>query len=276
MYCLINSQIVETANATVSITDLGLLRGYGIFDFFRLEGDYPLFIDDHLDRFFHSAQRLRLVCPLDRSMLKDKINEMLRLNNIRGSGVRMVLTGGPSPNGYSIGNPTLFAINEPITPLPVSHFKAGIKVITCEYMRDLPEVKSTNYLMGIYKMPEILDAGALDVLYHWQGKISELTRSNFFIVTRHGTVVTPETGILHGITRKKVLKLARGQFKVETRPVYLDEVYAAAEAFITGTTKKVMPVVHVNDHMIGGGEPGQVTRKLQELFQIYVQRSLEL
>ena len=67
MYYLINDQILETEKATVPITDLALLRGYGIFDFFRLEGDRPLFLDNHLNRFFNSAKILRLPCPLDRS-----------------------------------------------------------------------------------------------------------------------------------------------------------------------------------------------------------------
>jgi D-alanine transaminase/branched-chain amino acid aminotransferase len=273
MYYLLNDALVQSANANIHISDLGLLRGYGIFDFFRLQGHSPLFLDDHLDRFFRSAERLRLKSPLGRTLLRDRILEMLGQNNIPDSGVRLVLTGGSSPDGYSIGEPTLFAINEPIKPLPASHFEDGIKVITCQYLRDIPEVKTINYLMGIYKMPEIRAAGALDVLFHWEDKISELTRSNFFIVNHAGTIVTPDTGILMGITRKKVLALAADHFSIETRPIYLDEVLAAKEAFITGTTKKVMPVVQVNDHIIADGIPGATTRNLQELFNKYIENS---
>ena len=82
-------------------------------------------------------------------------------------------------------------------------------------------------------------------------------------------------GILRGITRSKVLELAPAHFKVETRPVHLDEVYAASEAFITGTTKKVMPVVQVDDHIIGDGIPGNTTVKLQELFEQHVKTYVE-
>jgi D-alanine transaminase/branched-chain amino acid aminotransferase len=271
MYYLFNENIVRASDALVPVTDLALLRGYGIFDFFRLIGHKPLFIDDHVDRFFRSASKLRLQCPLSGPELISSIMEMLQRNRIKDSGVRLVLTGGPSPNGYSIGQPTLFAINEPITPLPESHFSEGIKIITCEYLRDIPEVKTINYLMGIYKMPEIQAADALDVLFHWKGMISELTRSNFYIVNQEGAIVTPATGILEGITRKKVLGLAADFFTVDARPLHLDEVYAAKEAFITGTTKKVMPVVNINGHLIGNGKPGTTTRKLQFLFQEYIE-----
>ena len=200
--CIFNDGLIDLDKATVHISDLALLRGYGVFDFFRLEDKTPLFIDDHLDRFFNSAKKMRLTPPLGKETLKEKILVMLRANDLANSGVRLVLTGGESPNGYEIGNPTLFAINEPINPLPSWHFKDGIKLISWEYKRELPDVKSINYLMGVYLQPEIKRAGAVDALYYFDGKISELTRSNFYIVDKDNNIVTPDVGILKGVTRK--------------------------------------------------------------------------
>lgn len=270
MKCILNDQIIDQDKAYVHITDLALLRAYGIFDFFRMVELKPLFFEDHVDRFFTSAERLRLKCPVGKNHLKSMIIELIAANNIRNSGIRMVLTGGESPNGYAIGSPTLFVINEPINPLPENHFSEGIRLISHEYLRDLPEVKTINYLMGIYLTPEVQAKGATDVLYHWNGKISELTRSNFFIVDKNDTVVTPGNGILKGINRMHVLSVAGKHFKVEERDILMDELKTAREAFITGTTKKVMPVVQVDDMKIGDGKPGKVTLELQSLYEEYL------
>lgn len=273
--CILNDQILNLEKAHVHITDLALLRAYGIFDFFRLVDLKPLFFNDHIERFFNSADILRLKCPVGRKQLKKMILEIIEENNIKNSGLRLVLTGGESPNGYAIGDPTLFVINEPINPLPEDHFSKGIKLISHEYLRDIPEVKTINYLMGIYKMPQIQEKSALDLLFHWEGKISELTRSNFFIVDQKGKIATAGSGVLKGINRKHVLEVARKEFEVEERDIFMEELKTAREAFITGTTKKVMPVVQVDDLKIGDGTPGNVTVKLQERYGAYVDEYLK-
>ncbi len=270
--CILNDQIIDLDKARVHVSDLALLRAYGIFDFFRLVKLKPLFFQDHIERFFHSADVLRLRCPVGRKRLKSMILEIIELNHIENSGIRMVLTGGESPNGYTAGQPTLFVINEPITPLPEAQFRDGIKLISHEYMRDIPEVKTINYLMGIYKLPEIQQQGAMDLLYQWNGKISELTRSNFFIVDQHDTVSTPGNGVLKGINRKHVLLLAREHFKAEERDLFMDELKTAKEAFITGTTKRVTPVIQIDNQIIGSGRPGPITMELQRNFLEYIDK----
>ncbi len=271
---ILNDKIIDQDKAFIHVSDLALLRAYGVFDFFRLVGLKPVFFEDHIERFFKSADALRLKCPVGRKKLKSMILEIISINKIENSGIRIVLSGGESPNGYAIGSPTLFVINEAISPLPENHFKDGITLISHEYMRDIPEVKTINYLMGIYKMPEIQAKGALDLLFHWKGKISELTRSNFFLVDQNDTIVTPGNGILKGVNRKHVLKIARKKFKVEERDLFMKELASAKEAFITGTTKKIMPVCQVDDQVIGDGSPGSVTMALQLLFEKHVEALL--
>lgn len=267
---ILNDKIVDQDQAFVHVSDLSLLRAYGVFDFFRLAGFKPLFFEDHLNRFFNSANILRLKCPIGRKKMKSLISEMISVNQIQNSGIRIVLTGGESSTGYSIGSPTFFVINEPIHPLPESHFREGIKLISHEYLRDIPEVKSINYLVGIYKMPDIKSNGALDLLYHWNGKISELTRSNFFIVDQDDKIITPGNGMLKGVNRKHVLYMAKEKFAVEERDIYMEDLANAKEAFITGTTKKIMPVYQIDDLIIGNGKPGPVTVELQQMFENYV------
>jgi len=267
---ILNDQIIDQEKALIHVSDLALLRSYGVFDFFRLVNLTPLFINDHLERFFKSAQALRLKCPLDKVKLKSLILKLISINQISNSGIRMVLTGGESSNGYAIGIPTLFVINEPINPLPKSHFEKGIKLVSHKYMRYLPEVKSINYLVGIYNMPKIQKAGAADLLLYWDNKISELTRSNFFIVDRHDKIITAKNGILKGVNRQHVLDIARSKFLVKERELFMKELSTAKEAFITGTTKKVMPVYQVDSQVIGNGNRGPVTCELQKMFEQFV------
>jgi branched-chain amino acid aminotransferase len=272
---ILNDQIIDQDKAFVHVSDLALLRAYGVFDFFRLIGLEPVFFEDHINRFFKSADALRLKCPVGRKKLKSMILEIISANKIQNSGIRIVLTGGESPNGYAIGSPTLFVINEPINPLPEDHFKKGIKLISHEYIRDLPEVKTINYLMGIYKMPEIQENGALDLLFHWKGKISELTRSNFFIVNQDDIIVTPGVGVLKGINRKHTLEIAKQKFIVEERDLFMKELATAKEAFITGTTKKIMPVYQIDDQIIGDGKCGSITQELQKMFDEFIEAHLK-
>ena len=110
--------------------------------------------------------------------------------------------------------------------------------------------------------PFIKGKEADDVLYHQQGSITECPRSNFFIVTKDDKIVTPSENILKGIIRMKTLQLANTKYTVEERPVSLQEAYTAKEAFITSTTKHILPVLKIDGHRIGNGNPGKSSQWL--------------
>jgi D-alanine transaminase/branched-chain amino acid aminotransferase len=123
--------------------------------------------------------------------------------------------------------------------------------------------------MAIWLQPLIKEKGADDVLYQVNGLVSECPRSNFFIVTADDTVVTA-TQPLKGIIRMKTLEIARRQFKVEERELTLEEAYGAKEAFITSTTKHILPVVQLDGRTIGDGEPGNITAMLNMELDDYI------
>jgi D-alanine transaminase/branched-chain amino acid aminotransferase len=145
-------------------------------------------------------------------------------------------------------------------------FEKGLKLVLHEYMRDAPDAKSINYLVGILARKKVVDRKADDVLYHKDGLVLELPRSNVFIVTKDETIVTPATNVLHGITRKYVLEIGAGNFKVEERDLQLEELRNAAEVFITSTTKRLIPIVAIDGIEIGNGKAGPVTRSLLTAF----------
>ena len=267
MFCSLNGVITPYAQAQIDINDLGLLRGYGIFDYFRIHQNTPLFLEDHLDRFYKSAEIIKLAIPFEREELTTGIFELIRLNNMSQSGIRLVLTGGYSENAYSIGKPNLIITQEPFSFSSDSVYREGVKLITHEYMREIPEVKTTNYITAIWQQDQIASANAFDVLYHQKGLISEVSRSNFFLITQNNKLITPVSGILKGVTRKNVLSLARKRYEVEERAVSISELKTASEAFLTGTTKKILPVVRADGTVIGKGIPGEMTLQLSADFE---------
>jgi len=255
----INNTFIEEDEAHLHISDLALLRGYGIFDFFRTINNRPLFLEDHLDRFYNSAFTMRLQLETTRDELKSILHQLIKKNNIPTSGIRILLTGGYSTDNYQCTAPNLVITQHPLNSRSAESFSKGLKVISHEYRRELPDVKTTNYIVGIWLQEKIKQYLADDVLYHFQGVISEFPRSNFFIITKDDVIVTPGENILKGITRMKTIELAKKDFSVEQRSMTMDDVRFAKEAFLTSTTKRILPVVQVDDMIIGNGRPGEIT-----------------
>jgi branched-chain amino acid aminotransferase len=201
--------------------------------------------------------------PLPRQALSQTIMALIRKNELAVSGVKMILTGGYSADGYLPGEPNLIITQQPVSLPEPAKIETGIKIITHEHERELPLCKTINYTMGLRLIASIREAGAEDVLYCRAGVVSELPRCNFFIVKQDNTIVTPAENVLRGITRQQVLHLARQHhYQAAEGAVTLADISQAREAFLTSTTKRIMPVVQVNGMPVGDGQPGAVTKAL--------------
>lgn len=275
MIAYVNDKFLDEEKATLQVSDLAIHRGYGIFDFFRISNNIPLFLDDYLDRFFNSAAAMRLEVNQSRGELKTIIYELIRRNNTPQSGIKIILTGGYSTDGHELASPNLVMLQQKLPLFSTDNFAEGIKVITHEYQRDLPRVKSINYLMGVWLQQKVKDKHADDVLYYKQEVISELPRSNVFMVTHDRKIVTPSDDILHGITRGKLLELAAIKYPVEVRTVYIEEIKNAAEVFVTSTIKRVLPITRIDDIIIGTGKAGPITEDLREAFAGLEEKALK-
>ncbi len=271
LYVLVNDSLVPADQASLLISDLSIQRGYGIFDFFKTLDGRVIFWDEHMDRFFHSAARLRLDIGRSREALRESIRLLMQKNGIPDSGIRLTLTGGYSRDGYTLAQPNLI-ITQTALPAPITRdLPDSIEVVTYAHQRQMPEVKTIDYLMGVWLQPYIREKGAQDVLYHRDGVVTECPRSNFFVVTADDTIVTPTRNILKGITRMKLLEVAGKQFKVEQRDLLLEELDKAKEAFITSTTKHVLPVTAIDGRAVGTGKAGEVSAWLQQALYTLVQ-----
>jgi branched-subunit amino acid aminotransferase/4-amino-4-deoxychorismate lyase len=266
-YHHINGALTDAPAAAIGLYDLGLLRGYGIFDFFLVKNKKALFFQDYMDRFSRSADLLGLELPFSREDTHDHIQELLQANKLNDAAIRLVLTGGYADDSYTPSSPNYIIMQHPLPGVPDQYYQQGIKLMSYRFERELPEIKSTNYLTGIRIRNLLKNAGAPEVLYHNGHTISESARSNFFIVTPDGILVTPDDKILQGITRKQILLLAQEHhIPIQTRALQLSELSTAAEAFLTSTTKGVLPVTQIDDMTIGNGTPGRISQQLMQAF----------
>lgn len=256
-FVMINDEIVPAERASLLFGDLAIQRGYGIFDYLKTLDNVPIFASAHLQRFFYSARQLRLPIDKTEEELLLLIHSLQQKNNMPDSGIRLTLTGGYSPDGYGLASPNLVITQRPLDLPRPEQYQEGIRLITYPHKRQMADVKTIDYLMAIWLQPLIRESGADDVLYQQDGILSECPRANFFIVTADDTIVTPSRNILKGIIRGKVLEVASKAFKTEERDIRMEELRTAKEAFITSTTKHIMPVFGIDGEVIGKGFPGE-------------------
>jgi len=259
------------ADATVSVFDHGLLYGDGVFEGIRAYNGRVFKLERHIDRLFDSARAIRLTIPHTHAEVCELVLESCRRNGIADGYVRLIVTRGPGDLGIDprkcpraalivIARKTIAIYRAPT---------AGIRVVTSTFRRNSPEalspaIKSLNYLNNILARIEANDRGADEALMlDAQGYVSEATVDNFFIVTDHALLTPPTATNLKGVTRETLLGLAVSLgIKAEEKPFTLFDVWTAKEAFICGTAAEVVPVVSVDDRVIGGGTVGAVTGRI--------------
>ena len=266
MPAYINNQFLSNDEALLHVKDLSMQRGYAVFDFFRTLKGIPLFIDDHLDRFYKSAAAMHLQIDKSKEEIKTIAQELIIQAALPEAGIRLMLTGGYSADGYQLAEPNLIITCNPAKTTTQEDFEKGYSIITHQHQRELPHIKSINYLMAVWLQPLLKEKQANDVLYYNKESITEFPRCNVFIVTANNKLVTPARDMLSGITRKNVLSLAETIMPVIERDIPVEELTTAKEIFLTATTKKIIPIVKVNDKIIGDGKPGEFTTKLYQKF----------
>jgi branched-subunit amino acid aminotransferase/4-amino-4-deoxychorismate lyase len=228
-------------------------------------------MEDHLARLTGSARQMNLRLPLSLGEIEDVIHVLLSKNALAYSSIKVIVTGGESADGFSPGKPQIIILNNPFSDPPEAIYKSGVSLMLHEYLRDLPQVKSTAYARALSLQAEWNDAGHIDVLYHQNGLVSEVSRSNVYYF-EGDTLRTNVADVLQGVTRKNVLKCAEELFNIQIAPIELSSLLAAEEVFITSSTKKVLPIVRIGEQPIGDGQVGGRTKKLMMAFESYIDK----
>ncbi|RXK47110.1 aminotransferase class IV [Aquirufa rosea] len=258
-----NHDWLDPDQVKVSIQDVGFLRGYGIFDFFRIMHGSPVFLSDHLDRFLASAQKMGIPHSYTKEQLAGLIHEIASRSEVECLGVKMILSGGDSMNGFEpLGKSQLFIIPNEFQFMDPHR---GVALASRDFVREMADIKTLNYSFAVRNWPIIKSQGFDDFIYFSRETgVSESSRSNLFCV-KSGVLYTPAQHILEGITRKHVIDLAANIMEVRVQDVSLEEFMLADEVFTTGSTKRVVPVNRIDDTWIGSGKKGIYTRQLYDL-----------
>lgn len=269
----LNGQFVPEDEAKISILDLGFVRGYGVFDFLRTYNGKPFKLREHLLRIQNSAKQIGLNFPWSMSELTVLVGQTLKKNHLPEANIKLIATGGLSPDQITPANkPTLAILVYPPAVYPKSYYEQGINVITAPFMRTFPKSKSINYIPAMMALAEARKKHAVEALYrNEKGEVFEGTTTNFFMF-KNNILITPKDGVLSGITREVVLKLASKEFLKKLRPVKYAELKIIDEAFITASNKEIMPVVRIDNIVVGNGKVGKNTKRLIELFRQYTRK----
>lgn len=264
----LNNAWVTEKDLTISVFDLSVIRGYGVFDFLRTYNNKPFYFDEHIDRLFRSAKLLGITVPKTKPQIKKIILEGLVKNTFPEKNIRIVVTGGVAVDGITPGKPSFFVIFTNAHDYPKEFYEKGVKVITYPHIRAFPGAKSLNYLSGVVALQQARKEKAVEALFVGpNGEIYEGTTSNFFAVIK-GKLVTPKNSILLGITRTIVIAVAKKEgIEVVERDMNVSEIPQMSEAFITASNKEVMPVVRINSIPINKQKVGEITRRIYEEYK---------
>ena len=277
----VNGKISDAATATVPVFDHGFLYGEGIYETLRTYRRRPFLFERHMRRLRQSAGLMALEVPYSDEELRARMDETVAAHKELKGGeayIRVLLTRGVGELTYNPAatpTPSLVIIVKPFPVPPERTFAEGIRLALVSVRRNHPQalnpmIKSNNLINNALAMQEALRQGAEEALMQNQaGELVECSQSNFFVV-RDGEVLTAplSAGLLPGITREFVLELA-DELGIPGRESHLTpaDLEQVDEAFITGTTREITPVIAVSRTTIGTGKPGGITKRLLEAFR---------
>lgn len=271
----VGGRYVREDRAAVPVLDRGLLLGDGIFETVRVKAGQPEFFADHFARLESSTRLVRMRLPWSREELETICAGVCRRSHLPDASVRLTITRGTYRGTLSdTGDPPRLVVTcASADHLDPSLYERGVAVSIASFPRlhaiD-PRVKATAYLPAILARMEADEQGCYESLFlDPRGRILELSTATFFAV-RDGEVLTPplRLGILEGVTRKAVLRLARAQGLRAKQAILRPEDLAAwQEAFLTSAVRGVIPIVKLGGKRVGTGRPGPVTKSLMQAFR---------
>lgn len=282
-FVYLKDEFVEEDKAFISIKDRSFLYGDGVFETIRTYQGKLFLLKEHLDRLEKSAAGLHINLPQAKTQLQQAATKLASLNwpsHGQDFLLRITVSRGEGEGLWPQESKSVVVMQTRNLPLNLDHkIRYGVKVIISQVRRNYklaldPTIKSCNFLNNILAQREANLKGAAEALIlNYQGNLTEGAMSNVFVIDKNGVVCTPpvKDGLLPGITRDLVLKLAKSHnIEVKEKHIQVTELYNSKEIFLTLTSAGILPVVKVNDCIIGKGVPGKATRQLLECYNLYV------
>lgn len=269
----VNGEYLPEEDAKISVFDRGFLFADGVYEVSSVIDGKLIDNTAHLIRLKRSLDALSLAEPCSMEELEAVQKEMLVRNELTEGLLYLQVSRGAADRDFNYpkeakSSLVMFTQAKKITENPVA--ERGMSVVTMPDLRwGRRDIKTVQLLYPSMAKEEAKAKGADDAWLVEDGFITEGTSNNAWIITKDGTIVTRQLSndILHGITRRAVIKLAQErQIRIEERPFTIEEAQNASEAFITSASAFVMPVVSIDGVRISDGKPGELTKKLRQIY----------
>lgn len=278
----LNGTISTPEEAKISIWDRGFLFGDAVYEVCRIYRGRCWLEDEHMARLKRSLREMRIE-GVDFDRLYKRMHETISRSGIEEGTVYVQITRGVAPRMHAFPDPPVEP-TELIVVRPYDDAKTaetrqnGVTVLSRPELRwGRCDVKSTNLLANVVAFQEATEQGGSEAIFEEpDGTVTEASHSSLLWIREGRLEGTPEgPGILPGTTRLGVRRLAESaQIPFREARISLDELKKADEVLLTGTTIEVLPVVKVDDTVIGDGKPGPMTRRLQEALRTAIERWL--
>jgi D-alanine transaminase len=270
----LNGKVLPIEEAKVPVLDRGFIFGDGVYEVVPVYSRVAFRIEEHLARLERSLEAVGIRNPLSRVQWRDVIYRIVDAQSFDDQGVYFQVTRGVAKRDHAFPKgdvePTVFVMSNPLVPPPADQVEKGGRAISAEDYRWLRcDIKSISLLGNCLLRQLSAEANATETILFRDGKLTEASSSNVFIV-KGGTVFSPPKSnlILPGITYDVVLELAQANgVALQLRDVTEAEVRGADEVWVTSSSKEVFPIVELDGRKVGDGRPGPAFRRMYQLYQ---------
>jgi D-alanine transaminase len=274
----LNGRFVELEDAKVSVLDRGFIFGDGVYELVPVYSRVPFRLDEHLARLERSLAAVSIRNPYSRSQWRDAIHELIDAQPYEDQGVYFQVTRGVAKRDHAFPKgvePTVFMMSNPLVNPPRSLVESGAPAVSAPDNRWLRcDIKSISLVGNVLLRQLAAEADAAETILFRDGKLTEASASNVFVVKR-GVIQSPPKNnlILPGITYDVIVELAQAnRIPLEFRDITEAEVRGADEVWVSSSSKEVLAIVSLDGRKIGDGRPGPVFRRMYQLYQEFKQK----
>jgi len=270
-YSIFNGKLIKTKKANISLLDKGYWFDFCVYSSLKVIAGKPFFLIYHIDRLFESAEMLGIENNFAKEDLQKWVEKLIKKNLIKDALLRFVLIGDPDG-----GETKLYIL--PVTGLTYhknQDYSEGIKVVTFEGQRPIPQAKTKSLLLSFLAFKKAKKENAQEsLMVDYNGNVREGTQTNFYAIKDDKVIIPPKEKCLGGITKKFILKAIEKDFQVMEEDIPLEKIKAGVydEVFISSTTRNVMPIKQIDDYTIETDFKN--TKKIAKLFKEYYKTAL--
>jgi len=278
MTVFLNGKLLPIEQATVSVLDRGFIFGDGVYELVPVYSRVPFRLEEHLVRLERSLGEAKIRNPYSRQQWRAHVYQLADAQPFEDQGIYFQVTRGVAKRDHAFPKsvePTVFMMANPLTSPPQAQIENGSAAVSAQDNRWLRcDIKSISLIGNVLLRQLSAEAGAAETILFRDGKLTEASASNVFIV-KHGVIQSPPKTnlILPGITYDVVVELARANgLPLEFKDIPEAEVRAADEVWVTSSSKEVLAIVELDGKRVGDGRPGPVFHRMYQLYQEFKQK----